>query len=186
MSYSDFILSTLAHDNFKFILTNTNGTCCYHSILKLLKKKNLIHKNLNTKTIQAQAVNWIIKNRDNYLSNFDLLLEDYVLMNHNLSCFSDYISNYKIYSANNGSNSWGGIPELIALSSIYKVNIHVYTGKSYDKRRNKIIKGTIINNKPRKDFRFKLLMSTTREYNQDLNILYIELKRNISHFIGLE
>ena len=39
MSYSDFILSTL-DDNFKFILTNTNGTCCYHSILKLLKKES--------------------------------------------------------------------------------------------------------------------------------------------------
>ena len=44
----------------------------------------------------------------------------------------------------------GVVFKLIALSSIYKVNIHVYTGKSYDKRRNKIIKGTIINNKPRK------------------------------------
>lgn len=186
MSYSEFISSTLAYDNFKFLLTNTNGTCCYHSILKLLKKKDLVHKNINTKIIQAQAVNWIIKNRDKYLLNFDLCLEDYVLMNHNLKCFDDYKLNYKVYSANNGSNAWGGIPELIALSSIYNINIHIYTGKCYDKRRCKIIKGTIINDKPRKDFRFKLLMSTTHEYNDDLNILYIELKKNISHFIALE
>ena len=39
------------------------------------------------------------------------------------------------------NNRWGGTPELIALSHIYNININIYTGNSYDKNRNKIIKG---------------------------------------------
>jgi hypothetical protein len=147
---------------------------------------------MNTKTIQAQSVNWIIKNKNLYLTEFGLTIEDFVLLTHNLSSFQEYIDNYKIYSGKNDStltnNRWGGTPELIALSHIYNININVYTGNSYDKNRNKIIKGTIIYNKPRKDFRFKLLLNTNHNSENDnnaFNILYTRFKNNASHFDAL-
>ena len=57
--------------------------------------------------------------------------------------------------------------------------------KTYLKHKNKIIKGAIINNKPRKDFRFQLLMCTTRyEFNNTFNILYYENKYT-KHFYAL-
>ena len=76
----------------------------------------------------------------------------------------------------------GLINEKFRLSN---VNINIYTGKTYLKHKNKIIKGAIINNKPRKDFRFQLLMCTTRyEFNNTFNILYYENKYT-KHFYAL-
>ena len=186
MLESTFTETTLPHNYFKLIFTNTNGTCCYHSILKLLRKHGLVKKNMNTKIIQAKAVNWIIHNKNLYLDTFNLTLQDYVLYNHSLDSFSDYITNYKQYSADNGSISWGGIPELIALSHIYNININIYTGKAYDKKNHRLIKGTIVNNKTRKDFRFQLLVTTTRQYNITVNLLYIKINPYLSHFIALD
>ena len=186
MEYSSFINSTLSRETFEIINTNINGTCCYDSILKLLKLDNKVKKNMNTKIIQSKAVNWIIENKDLYLHNFNLSIENYVLYTHQLDTFEEYIENYKIYSGKitNKTNCdrWGGIPELIALSYIYEVNINIYTGKSYDKHKNKIIKGTILNGKPRKDFRYKLLLNTARnEFDKTYNILYTQTGKN-SHF----
>jgi len=193
MDFDEFINTTYQYDTFDIIDTNTNGTCCYDSILRLLKLNKKVKPNMNTKTIQAQAVNWIIINKYFYLYEYDLTIEDFVLFTHNLSSFQEYIDTYKIYSGktdyNITNNRWGGTPELIALSYIYNININVYTGNSYDKNRNKIIKGTIIYNKPRKDFRFKLLLNTNNnsEDNNDnvFNILYTRYKNNSSHFDAL-
>ena len=193
MNFDEFINTTYQHDTFDIIDTNTNGTCCYDSILRLLKIHKKVKPNMNTKIIQSQAVNWIIKNKNLYLTDFDLTMEDFVLLTHNLSSFQEYIDTYKIYSGKHDfsitNNRWGGTPELIALSHIYNININIYTGNSYDKNRNKIIKGTIVYNKPRKDFRFKLLLNTNNNFkNNDsnsFNILYTRYKNNLSHFDAL-
>ena len=192
MDYETFINSTLSHDYFKILDTNNNGSCCYDSILKLLKRNNLVLPNMNTKILQCKAVNWIIEHKYIYLYEYDLTLEDLVLYTHNFDTFQEYIKYYKVYCAdkNTISNSlrWGGTPELIALSNIYNVNINVYTGKSFNKKFNKIIKGVIISNKPRKDLRYKLLLSTKNSLlflttlDTTLNILYIKYKNNSSHF----
>lgn len=189
MDFETFYDSTYSRDKFKIINTNNNGSCCYDSILKLLKINNKIKPNINTKIIQSQAVNWIIKNKELYLPNYNLTIEDYVLYTHQFDNFNDYIETYKKYSGKTYENishdRWGGIPELIALSYIYNININIYTGKSYNKKKNKIIKGTIINGKPRKDFRYQLLLNTTRnEFNNTYNILYIQNGKS-SHFVGL-
>ena len=193
MEYETFINTTLEHNYFTILHSKNNGSCCYDSILKLLKIHKKVKPNINTKIIQSQAVNWIIKNKNLYLSEFDLTIEDFVLLTHNLSTFQEYIDSYKIYSGKNDSsltnNRWGGTPELIALSNIYNININIYTGNSYDKNRNKIIKGTIIYNKPRKDFRFKLLLNTNNDFKKNdensFNILYTRYRNNSSHFDAL-
>jgi len=197
MKFDDFINTTYQYDTFEIIDTNTNGTCCYDSILRLLKIYKKVKPNMNTKIIQAKAVNWIIKNKYFYLSEYDLTMEDFVILTHNLNSFDEYIENYKTYSGKYDpsltSNRWGGTPELIALSHIYNININIYTGNSYDKNRNKIIKGTILCNKPRKDFRFKLLLNTNatlqnndqNKTEQSFNILYTQYKNNSSHFDAL-
>jgi hypothetical protein len=189
MDFETFYDSTYSRDKFKIVNTNNNGSCCYDSILKLLKINKKIKPNINTKIIQSQAVNWIIKNKELYLPNYNLTVEDYVLYTHQFDNFDEYVETYKKYSGKTYENishdRWGGIPELIALSYIYNININIYTGKSYNKNKNKIIKGTIINGKPRKDFRYQLLLNTTRnEFNNTYNILYIQNGKS-SHFVGL-
>ena len=185
-----FINSTLSYDYFNIIITNTDGSCCYDSILKLLQLNEYISDKITTQKIQKQAVKWIEKNKKLYLNNFNMTIEEYVLFNHNLDNIKDYINYYKVYSGDNNDNipieRWGGIPELVALSYIYKININIYTGKTYQSNKKKIIKGAMINNKPRKDFRYQLLLSTTKnnENNKTLNILYYENKY-MKHFYAL-
>ena len=186
---SHFINDTLSYDTFSIIETNTDGSCCYNSIYKLLIINNIIGDNLTTFDLQKKCVEWIKNNRQLYLSKFDMTIQEYVLFNHSLNTLDEYIKYYNIDSSGYNDDIpiqiWGGIPELIALSYLYNVNINIYTGKTYLKNKNKIIKGAIINNKPRKDFRFQLLMCTTRyEFNNTFNILYYENKYT-KHFYAL-
>lgn len=186
---SHFINDTLSYDTFSIIETNTDGSCCYNSIYKLLIMNNIIDDNLTTFDLQKKCVEWIKNNRHLYLSKFDMTIQEYVLFNHSLNTLDEYIKYYNIDSSSCNDDIpiqiWGGIPELIALSYLYNVNINIYTGKTYLKHKNKIIKGAIINNKPRKDFRFQLLMCTTRyEFNNTFNILYYENKYT-KHFYAL-
>ncbi len=186
---SHFINDTLSYDTFSIIETNTDGSCCYNSVYKLLIINNIIDDNLTTFDLQKKCVEWIRNNRQLYLSKFDMTIQEYVLFNHSLNTLEEYIKYYNIDSSSCNDDIpiqiWGGIPELIALSYLYNVNINIYTGKTYLKNKNKIIKGAIINNKPRKDFRFQLLMCTTRyEFNNTFNILYYENKYT-KHFYAL-
>tara|TARA_Y100000768_G_scaffold346561_1_gene294183 strand:+ start:834 stop:1436 length:603 start_codon:yes stop_codon:yes gene_type:complete len=186
---SHFINDTLSYDTFSIIETNTDGSCCYNSVYKLLIINNIIDDNLTTFDLQKKCVEWIRNNRQLYLSKFDMTIQEYVLFNHSLNTLDEYIKYYNIDSSGYNDDIpiqiWGGIPELIALSYLYNVNINIYTGKTYLKNKNKIIKGAIINNKPRKDFRFQLLMCTTRyEFNNTFNILYYENKYT-KHFYAL-
>lgn len=185
-----FINDTLSYDTFSIIETNTDGSCCYNSIYKLLIIDNIINDNFTTFDLQKKCVNWIQNNKNLYLSKFDMTIEEYVLFNHSLDTLEDYIEYYNIDSSDNINidlpiQIWGGIPELIALSYLYNININIYTGKTYLKHKDKIINGAIINNKPRKDFRFQLLMCTTRyEFDNTFNILYYENKYT-KHFYAL-
>jgi hypothetical protein len=186
---SHFIDDTLSYDTFSIIETNTDGSCCYNSVYKLLIINNIIDNNLTTFDLQKKCVEWIRNNKHLYLSKFDMTIEEYVLFNHSLDTLDEYITYYNNDSSSDNEDIpiqiWGGIPELIALSYLYNVNINIYTGKTYLKHKNKIIKGAIINNKPRKDFRFQLLMCTTRyEFNNTFNILYYENKYT-KHFYAL-
>ena len=188
-SKSHFINDTLSHDTFSIIETNTDGSCCYNIIYKLLIMNNIIDNNLTTFYLQKKCVDWIKNNRHLYLSKFDMTIQEYVLFNHSLDTLDEYIKYYNNDSSSNNEDIpiqiWGGIPELIALSYLYNVNINIYTGKTYLNHKNKIIKGAIINNKPRKDFRYQLLMCTTRyEFDNTFNILYYENKYT-KHFYAL-
>ena len=186
---SNFINETLSHDTFSIIETNNDGSCCYNSIYRLLIINNIINNDLTTFDLQKKCVNWIKNNKHLYLSKFGMTIQEYVLYNHSLNTLDEYIKYYSIDSSTNNDHIpiqvWGGIPELIALSYLYNININIYTGKTYLNNNNKIIKGAIINNKPRKDFRFQLLMCTTKyEFKDTFNILYYENKY-IKHFYAL-
>ena len=60
-SKSHFINDTLSHDTFSIIETNTDGSCCYNSIYKLLIMNNIIDNNLTTFDLQKKCVDWIKK-----------------------------------------------------------------------------------------------------------------------------
>jgi len=188
MSYEEFINNTYPNDIFDIIKCREDGSCCYNSFLISLKKTNpqKIKKNLNSKVIQSKAVKWIIENKDKKIDLFCLTMKEIVLNNHQIENFDDYIERYKTYSGkdNLDVDRWGGIPELIALSNIYNIDINVYGVQSYDKKKSKIIKGRITNNKLNKSTRFKLLYSTRQEYDYCINILWTS-KNNIDHFDSL-
>ena len=47
----------------------------------------------------------IINNKNLYLFEYDLSLEDLVLFTHNFDTFDEYITNYKIYCADKSSSN---------------------------------------------------------------------------------
>jgi len=185
----DFLNNTLPNNYFIINKIEETGACCYKSILVQLK--NIFPKlksNLNSSIIQNKAYNWIINNQYTFVNEFDSTIQDLIFNIHDLT-FDEYKNLYKNYSGKEYSNiendRWGGIPEIIALSNIYKVNICVYIVQSYNLKKNKIINGTIINNKLNKNGRFKLLYCTSRdEYNNTINLLWRK-KNNIEHFDSL-
>lgn len=187
MSYENFLDSTLDKNYFTINKCREDGSCCYNSFLTSLKISNpKIQKNLNSKVIQSKAVNWIINNKDTYLNSFYSTVEYLVLNTHNLDNFDQYIERYKSYSGkeNLKEDSWGGLPEIIALSNIYKIDINVYGIQSFNIKKQKIIKGRITNNKPNKSTRYKLLYSSRNDYNTSIDILWTN-KNNIEHFDSL-
>jgi hypothetical protein len=188
MSYNEFINNTCPNDNFHIIPCREDGSCCYNSFLISIKKikEKKIKKNLNSMVIQSKAVKWVIDNKEKYLNSFFSTMEEIVLDNHQIDNFEEYIERYKTYSGkdNLDVDRWGGIPELIALSEIYNIDINVYGIQSYDKKKSKIIKGRITNNKLNKSTRFKLLYATRQEYDYCINILWTS-KNNIEHFDSL-
>ena len=176
MSYNEFINNTCPNDIFDIIPCREDGSCCYNSFLISIKKikEKKIKKNLNSMVIQSKAVKWVIDNKEKYLKSFFSTMEEIVLDNHQIDNFEEYIERYKTYSGkdNLDVDRWGGIPELIALSEIYNIDINVYGIQSYDKKKSKIIKGRITNNKLNKSTRYKLLYSTRQEYDYCINILW--------------
>jgi hypothetical protein len=59
---------------------------------------------------------------------------------------------------------WGGIPEHIAISEMYKIPILIITTQKYDDKRDKIMTGKIRNNKTEKGVRFKIIQVVGRKY----------------------
>lgn len=184
-----FLNDTLPNNYFIINKIEETGACCYKSILVQLKKNfPKLKSNLNSSIIQNKAYNWIINNQYTYINEFDLSIQDLIFNIHDLT-FKEYKDLYKNYSGKEYKNiendRWGGIPEIIALSNIYKVNICVYIVQSYNLKKNKIINGTIINNKLNKNGRFKLLYCTSKNgYNNTINLLWRK-KNNIEHFDSL-
>jgi len=189
----NFLNNTLPNNYFIINKIEETGACCYKSILLQLKIFfPKLKSNLNSSIIQSKAYNWIINNQYTYIKEFDSTIQDLIFNIHDLT-FKEYKDLYKNYSGKEYTNvendRWGGIPEIIALSNIYKVNICVYIVQSYSLKKNKIINGTIINNKLNKNGRFKLLYCTSNnesndEYNNTINLLWRK-KNNIDHFDSL-
>lgn len=185
-----FLNNTLPNNYFIINKIEETGACCYKSILVQIKTIfPKLNSNLNSSIIQNKAYKWIINNQYTYIDNFNSTIEDLIFNIHDLT-FKEYRDLYKNYSGkeyiNVENDRWGGIPEIIALSKIYKVNICVYIVQSYNLKKNKIINGTIINNKLNKNGRFKLLYCTSNndEYNNTINLLWRK-KNNIEHFDSL-
>ena len=110
----EFFNTTLPYNSFNIVITNTDGSCCYNSVYKLLLSHNLITDKITTEDIQQLAVDWIDKYRNLYLYNVNMTVEEYVLFNHNLDSIETYLEYYSIYSGNSDDEDilierWGGI-----------------------------------------------------------------------------
>ena len=182
MNYNSYLYNTLPSDNFTIIPILKNGYCCYNSVLYHLKRQGLVHDKLNPYHLLKKCAKWIKDNKDKFIEEYCDTIENIVLDVHNLNDFEEYI---EIYSKNNNlllHDRWGGIPELIALSYLYNICINVYGIHKYNKNKGILNKGILINNKLRKDCRYKQMFSFNSHIDNKIHILWTYNKNNIYHF----
>ena len=172
MNYKTYINDTIPKKTYKIIKINKDGYCCYNTILYILKKYNLVSKYINPYHILKQASKWIENNRFKYIQMCDDIIENIVLYTHSLDNFEEY----KLLYRNNIFNApWGGLPEFIALSYLYNININIYTYNTYSKKNNQIVQCNNINYKTG---RYKLNLCIKDNYKYNCNILWT----NNNHF----
>ena len=148
------------------------------------KKQDILARFLQEKTRE-----WIYKNRNLKLYEYGMDMENMILMTHMIDIDS-YMDRYqyfagdvivyqydtgKIYKSGKRKGEpvlkkyhleerWGGTPEHIAISEIYKIPILIITTQQYDKKREKMITGKIRNNKTENGVRFKIIQVIGRKY----------------------
>ena len=172
MDYKTYINSTIPRKKYELIRINKDGYCCYNTILYILKKYNLVSKYINPIHILRKASKWIEENRNKYIQMCDDTIENIVLYTHSLEDFDEYKLLYRTYNFN---TPWGGLPEFIALSNLYNININIYTYHSYSKKNKQIIN---CNNLNYKTGRYKLKLCIKDNYKYKCNILWT----NNNHF----
>ena len=178
MNYKLYLDNTIS--NTKFIKYNSNSTnnnnCCFKAILLGLKYNNLVSKYMNSFILRQKLCNWLLNNYDKYIPELDDYIQNIIISTHDL-----LLNEYKEIYVNNinteNFDSWGGIPEIIAASYIYNININIYTLCNFNNKSNKIE----INNYNNSS-RYKLQFNITQHSNKNIDILWKYNKYN-PHYI---
>lgn len=181
MKYVEYLNNTIPYNNFIQYSNNSNNdnnNCCFTSILHGLKNNNLVSKYMNSFILKQKLCNWLIKNYEKYIPEVNDTIGNLIIETHDL-----FLNEYKEMYVNNintkNFDCWGGIPEIIAASYLYNININIYTLCNFNNKLNKI---EIINKK--KLNRYKLQFKIIQNSNININML---LENNIynSHYIFL-
>lgn len=149
---------------------------------------------------------WIMENREMHIEHLGCTLETYVKLCHDFDDIFEYNNLYKIFAGDNdfikvdsgkvyqsGRNKgksiikkvyiedrWGAAPELFAFVNIFNINVSIYTLKRFDKRRCKVVKGSLRGITPRlkliEEFHNNLLI------NQDIDIKFLLTDKEERHY----
>ena len=192
--------------SFKIIQSEYDNACLYKSLANGLILNSNTEENAVelSKKIQEQCYKWIIQNSDFILLSGETIME-LVSREHfedndedNFETnFNKYKTWYQYYAAMEFSEiskinqelkkedevvRWGGVPELIAFSEIYKYTLNVYMPKIYNEVTNKINNGKIItrNNEliPCKNVKYMLSYQkyTPESNGNEINVLFRKTK----------
>jgi len=162
----NFNNNTIDHIYFDVKNMKYDNACFYKSFVNSFINNNDIELEM-TKIIQKLSYEWIVENKDVYYNKFGIDIKDIVEMCHEIS-IEQYIKIYKYYPEDViddiDNNRWGSVIEQIALSEIFKIPIFIYTSEKYDIKKDKIVIGKIVNNKPHKGVRYRLYNIAGEKY----------------------
>ena len=105
-----------------------NNACFYQSISNSIFNKNIIFNNNLHKLIQKLSYEWIISNKNKYIEEFGLKVNELVNMCHEID-IDTYEKTYKYYAdefIEDIDNRWGSLIEAIAISEIFKISIFIF------------------------------------------------------------
>lgn len=185
MDILSFTNNTLDNDYFTYEDVPYDNTCFYRSVL------NCIHKNIisdeQCEELQKSIHNWIEKNIDTYLSEYEMDVQNLIYITHDCDVY-EYLERYNIFAGKYHEeidDRWGGLIEQIAVSQIYKINIVIYTTQKYDIKKKKIITGKVIKNKPEKNVRLRNIQNII--FNDSCDTIYLLWKKynKQGHYMSL-
>ncbi len=134
-------------------------------------------QDLLAREIQKSILNYVKNNKNTTVDIMDgIQLKDAIEMIHNLT-WEEYVNYYNTFAGdiqmdefnNDGIfiDRWGGIIEQWIVSEVYRIPLIILNSQKWDSRYNKIINGKIINNKPNKGVRLKIISIIGKKYLKD-------------------
>jgi len=133
--------------------------------------------------LENRVIKWISKNRQNVDNPVGLSISEIISMTHGIS-IDEYIKrDYDEFPI------WGGLPEQIAISNIYKIPIYIFRAVQFNKKTNKINEGIIVDEKPNKNTRLQLVQiinpMSDRITNQPIYLLWKHYSNGDDHYMAL-
>jgi hypothetical protein len=183
-----FVTETLSPDIFVIQDVLNDNACFYRAIANLLHQYPNVDidnsdewgysgpsQELFARELQDNINEWISDNSDMYIAELNMTVGDIVATTHNLSIM-EYNSLYSTFAGDIVDESvgdrWGGLPEQVAISYMYKIPINIYTSLRIIKT-GKTQTGVIKNNKAIKGVRFKLYQRIGAHFvNKPVNMLW--------------
>lgn len=166
------------------------------------------NQDILARKLQEKSLEWVMNNREVEIKEFGTSLENLIVLTHEID-FDNYVERYRYFAGDNVvdkinsgeldiynkpiyleediGDRWGGLTEQISLSSALQVPIIILTSQKYDTKRQKIINGKVIKDKPEKNVRFKLLQIIGTEFIGKSNPIYILWKKynKTGHYMAL-
>ena len=131
-----------------------------------------IQNNSLSKKIHQLTYEYIVNNKNKPVNILgDINVQEAVSMIHNIS-YDEYVQYYKFFPNNETDQNleldrWGSILEQWAISEIFKIPIIVFTSQLWNENKQKIYNGKIINGKPNKNVRLKVLTVVGKDFLKD-------------------
>tara|TARA_Y200000002_G_C22556873_1_gene610735 strand:+ start:135 stop:881 length:747 start_codon:yes stop_codon:yes gene_type:complete len=152
-----------------------------------------------SRIIQSKILTFVKKNMTKLVPVLgNLTLKECIEMIHDISV-EDYIEFYQTFAgdiltneSNNTCNEfyidrWGSVLEQWIISEMLNIPIIIFNSQKWDFKLNKIVNGKIINNKPNKDVRLRIIGILGKKYlNDKLPIFLIWRNHNKNgHYLSL-
>jgi hypothetical protein len=146
-------------------------------------------QDLLARFIQKLIVRYIILNPSKILKEYSMSIENLIPIFHDIT-ITEYIEEYEKFAGDERLNKneydrWGSLLELNIISEIIGCPIIIFNSQKFDNKTDKITNGKIVNSKPHKDVRFRIMQIINKDLlNKTFPIFLIWKKyNNNGHFM---
>ena len=140
--------------------------------------------------IQKLIVRFIKLNPTKILKEYTMSIENLIPMFHDIT-FNEYLDEYEKFAGDervikDEYDRWGSLLELNIISEIIGCPIIIFNSQKFDSKTDKITNGKIINSKPHKDVRFRIMQIINKQLLSTTFPIFLIWKKynNNGHFMA--